>query len=297
MEQCVQAAIQDLLERKHLFQSVTVDLSKVRTALLSLESEERELAMMLGPTESYEATRESITQLNKKRLAKWEYGEWVLRTTAGQRRLNNPRTNPDGTLTEFPLPVGVQIACSFCKGTWPHNPPDAFPGKECSVENVSSAATGVQAFLISYLCQKCRSESVCFLIHRDRLKLTLTGRSQFEHIPVPAYIPEPISKHYRNSIIAFRTGFTLAACCYLRVALEQFMRQETNTSGKIDLSDLAGLYGKTLPDDFKSRFPSLRDVSEKLSVALHSATENAEAFKQCLADVDRHFDARRLFHS
>jgi len=55
------------------------------------------------------------------------------------------------------------------------------------------------------------------------------------------------------------------------------------------------LYKETLPEDFNNRFPSLLDIYNQISGALHTAQENTELFELSLANLNKHFDGRRLY--
>jgi hypothetical protein len=50
----------------------------------------------------------------------------------------------------------------------------------------------------------------------------------------------------------------------------------------------------TLPEDFRAHFPSLRDIYGVLSDAMHKADASPEIFNKAKADIEMHFDARRL---
>ena len=49
-----------------------------------------------------------------------------------------------------------------------------------------------------------------------------------------------------------------------------------------------------LPLDFKNRFPSSPDTYSKLSDAIHLANDDASLFQQVRADIEKHFEYRRL---
>jgi hypothetical protein len=80
----------------------------------------------------------------------------------------------------------------------------------------------------------------------------------------------------------------------LRVFIEQFVYRMTgNSSGRADLE--LDVYYKNLPPDFKQRFPSLREVYEKLSAAIHAAEPSEDLFNKSKQDIDYHFEARKTF--
>ena len=51
----------------------------------------------------------------------------------------------------------------------------------------------------------------------------------------------------------------------------------------------------TLPDDFKARFASFRSLYDNLSDDMHTAKGNTDLFERTLAQIEEHFEARRLF--
>ena len=78
-------------------------------------------------------------------------------------------------------------------------------------------------------------------------------------------------------------------------ALKQLLSEKHLYQPKATGDEQGDAYQSTLPQDFKSRFPSLKDVYGKLSAAIHSADENAALFDDSCSKVKKHFEARRLF--
>jgi len=52
---------------------------------------------------------------------------------------------------------------------------------------------------------------------------------------------------------------------------------------------------QSLPEDFKARFPSMRSLYGELSAAIHRADGAAALFDTAVAQINEHFEARRLF--
>jgi len=50
-----------------------------------------------------------------------------------------------------------------------------------------------------------------------------------------------------------------------------------------------------LPEDFKTRFPSMRTLYGDLSVDIHGASGSPALFERALVEIVQHFEARRLF--
>jgi hypothetical protein len=53
-------------------------------------------------------------------------------------------------------------------------------------------------------------------------------------------------------------------------------------------------YMETIPENIRGYVPSFRSLYEKLSEAVHTATEDAELFESVQRDVEKHFDIRRV---
>jgi hypothetical protein len=116
-----------------------------------------------------------------------------------------------------------------------------------------------------------------------------------ELVIVPKVIPKEVQKYYSNAVVAFQSGQILAALFLLRVLIEQFSRQAVGESSSLRVDDVLDQYANLLPDDFKSRFPSLRDVYGSLSAAIHAANAPAELCETARDKIEKHFKARDVF--
>jgi hypothetical protein len=154
---------------------------------------------------------------------------------------------------------------------------------------------GFQMFLLVYQCQRCLGKPESFLVRREGWTLSLDGRSPIERIEVPGFLPQKESKFYRDAVIAFGTGKTLAALFYLRTFIEQFGRRITGMAGKATGDEIFDAYNKTLPSDLRERMPSLKQWYDKLSEALHLTQEDTALFETSRAEIEKHFDMRRVF--
>ena len=120
-------------------------------------------------------------------------------------------------------------------------------------------------------------------------------------LPTPKALPKSVSKFYSDSQIAHYAGQTLAALFLLRTFIEQFWRtlpevKELITRQPRTTGDEQGeVYQRTLPTDFKERFPSLSALYSVLSVALHEAKPDSHLFDECCAKIITHFEARKLY--
>jgi hypothetical protein len=150
-------------------------------------------------------------------------------------------------------------------------------------------------FSMVYQCQSCLGLPESFLVRRERWTLSLQGRSPMEHIEVPKFLPKLETPFYRDAVIAFNSGKTLAALFYLRTFIEQFGRRITGISGKATGDVIFDAYYKTLDAKHSDQMPSLRDWYDKLSESVHSAREDAALFESAKIEIEKHFDFRRIF--
>jgi hypothetical protein len=151
----------------------------------------------------------------------------------------------------------------------------------------------VQLFVFSFQCQSCKGVPQALMVRRHGVKLTNTGRAPIEHVAVPSDIPKEVAKFFSGAIVAHQSGQTLAGLFMLRTLLEQFARMTTKETGPAD--KVMNAYMASLPDDFKGRFPSMRDLYGDLSVALHSAAGSSELFERARTQIGKHFETRRVF--
>jgi hypothetical protein len=132
-------------------------------------------------------------------------------------------------------------------------------------------------------------------VKREGTDLFLEGRSPIEHVELPKFIPKDDLKWFRDAVIAFQTGKVLAALFYLRTFIEQFARRKTNTLGDKKTGDeIMSAYADTLPKNLRDTMPSLAEWYDKLSAALHTATEDSALFDAAREKLEEHFEIRRV---
>lgn len=207
---------------------------------------------------------------------------------------------PASSLTDQPtqgqqhlLVRNVKVFCGEC-GEAEAFAPIRF--EESGLGQPTTAAEGrTQLFSFTYQCQRCKSAFVGFLVRKESWYLSLDGRSPMEHIQLPKYIPKTEQPLFRDAVIAIHGGKTLAALFYLRTFIEQFARRLTGLTGKATGDEIMTAYSATLPITQRDQMPSLKEWYEKLSIALHSAKEDAELFEQAKEAIEQHFDIRRVF--
>ena len=189
--------------------------------------------------------------------------------------LRSAMTSPTmGSLTlGFSLPP-IKTFCGWCRSKESFN---LLSTEKCSPHTFVSSQVR-QFFSVPVQCQACKASEIVFLVTRDRLKLTLTGRSEF----------------YSQAVIAYNSGHFLPALFLLRTLIEQHMRATTK-KGELRGDDLCDEYASSLPDGFKQTFPSLKSVYGNLSDVLHRADESKDLFDAELRRIDVHFQGLEAF--
>jgi hypothetical protein len=150
-------------------------------------------------------------------------------------------------------------------------------------------------FCIPVECQACKSDTIVSSFGALVQSCNWVGRSEFEEVAVSAYIPKAHRKFYSQATIAYQAGQTLAEIFLLRTLIEQHMGSIVNDSSKMRGDELCEKHADTLPDNFKQQVSSLKEVYAKLSGSMHGALGDAELFEAQRGEIERHFDALRLF--
>ena len=117
-----------------------------------------------------------------------------------------------------------------------------------------------------------------------------------ENIDVPIFIPKVERVWYRDAVIGANAGKPLAALFYLRIFIEQFARRMTGLHGKHTGDEIFSAYLDTLPSEHQNSMPSLKEWYEKLSAAIHNAQDDPNLYEEAIAQVNHHFDIRRVFN-
>jgi hypothetical protein len=160
----------------------------------------------------------------------------------------------------------------------------------------------IQIFAISFLCQSCKSVPEVFLVRRHGMKLTICGRAPIEYVDVPKILPKELRRFYSDAVVAHDSGQTLAGLFFLRTIIEQWVRQQVSDfrlqgdqANDKYIDKYIEMYMDILPIDFKNRFISLKKVYSDISADIHSAIGSPELFDASQRAIIEHFQARRLF--
>jgi hypothetical protein len=277
----ITSTLKELLETKHLYQSIaTSDAAGMYKAFLS------------GVTRGVE-TKSVETEVS--RLYRGSWHAWQS-SEVWKGPLLHPTDSFSDTLV-FRVP-DVKLFCHRCDRVEAFNYilGQAVLGSYMAPmgANLGEGQSTTQIFVLSFLCQSCKSIPEVFLVRREGNKLTLSGRSPIEHVEVSHFIPKAVARFFSGAIVAHQSGQTLAGVFLFRVLIEQWVQSRAKKTGsKIDQA--LEEYMDSLPKDFKEKFPSLRKVYEDLSADIHSAAGSAELFEEARQQIVEHFDARRLF--
>lgn len=285
MRKAVIKAFKQLLSEKHLYQYVEIDISFIPTVA---EAVYKTMSPAISP-DGRTVRRSTLEDAKAFCMGQTK----VIWYPNGAVANGIPGFAAGFTPLEFELPT-INTFCNECQDRPPFNPaPESSFWARWQEHD--------EAFLLGYQCQQCKGQPVRFLVCREGLKLRLAGRYPLEVLPTPKVLPKSVSKYFSNALIAHHAGQTLAGLFLLRVFIEQFWRTVPAVKELVALQPKAtgdeqgAAYQTTLPQDFNSRFPSLKEVYGKLSAALHTADENAALFDDSCAKIEKHFEARRLF--
>lgn len=277
LTQTLVGAVRQLLEKKHLYQGIDVEIEKISEAYQKTIPSEYVSAVfhMFG-------------------VKDWP---WIVNDTETFHSLMlamEKQKSPNQIITWSP--PDLKLYCKVCDRVEPYNSVSSI-----NILNRTKPIEGgfyfkgklTQAYCLTYLCQSCKSIPEVFLIRRFGTRLTISGRAPMEHVPIPKEIPKDVENYYSDAVVAFQSGQILAALFLLRTLCEQWVRKYAGSSDKADIA--LDKYMETLPDDFKERFPSLRTIYGDLSVAIHSADASSELFAKSCERIEEHFAARSLF--
>src|SRR6266542_4744304 len=180
--------LQFLLEKKHLYQSITIDIKPI-------------LGLGASYTDRGRDDRAVSQLLDRARLSPSDQPSFV--------------ANTDGTQTpDFQLLLNhVKLFCKKCDSReafvpiWFRDITNELlkPSiREVSLSSVPS--NDFQLFVITYQCQRCTGKPDVFIIRREGWKLMLDGRSPMEEVELPPFIPKQEKRLFRDALIAIHGG-------------------------------------------------------------------------------------------
>jgi hypothetical protein len=270
----ISGTIIELIETKHLYQSISIDEDKLKPIFAFFHENSN-----MKQKEVYSFPLSLVK------------GSWYL--TSGEDNYNLEQIKLLDMLTIHI--ARIRALCPNCENIQPMNlikSDDVLQG--INKNGHALYMQGIQLFSTTLLCQNCRIPAETFFIFRNNVKLTLCGRNPMEMILAPREIPNNVKKYYSDSIIAKNSGKTLAGLFYLRTMIEQYLR---NKYQQVDetIDKLIERYMADLPEDFKKRHPSIKEIYSKLSAAIHRAEESTELFDDSIEKINIHFEAKRIY--
>lgn len=295
----IESAFKTLLEEKHLYQSVSIDLRENARAVASEVGSIRDEDG--GSAESEPERLASLTRA----LVEFAESRWICAQSTEHRAFYH-RGDPFFRAWPFTIP-NVRLFCQPCRRREPFNVVKAddylYEGLEkpptLSIDELAllPRRPSDQVFAVSLLCQGCQAIAEVLLVRRFAAKqrLVLSGRTPMAAVELPSYVQGPEATFYEGAIVAFRTGRALAAVFYLRTFIEQFARRVASIEGRFSGDEIMEAYASTIPPELRSAIPSLREWYGKLSDDLHAARGDEALFAKAMDSINKHFDIRRAF--
>lgn len=174
-EQRITIAVKSLLETKHLYQSITLEYESLFDTIKEMEVE-------ITGGQSFEDIKTSFSESIQ---ANW---------FAIDRIEPNSYIKSGAKVSPFCFETpDVKLFCHKCDRIEAANSVSSteFLQSQSTPRYFLTSGQRVQVFVFSFLCQSCKSIPEVFLVRRQGLKLTHSGRSPIEHIDVPRVIPNP----------------------------------------------------------------------------------------------------------
>ncbi len=283
----IEQSLKQLIEEKHLYQSLIIPLPDANDVFNDAQTH---FSVVPEQRKSFKATCDLIHAVASDI-------DWHIRNPfdrLGGYAIPDRQKEIDVSLEVSPPPI--KVYCQVCKRVEAYN---FLHGTDLLAKTMDFAfrkqLEHEQIFALSYQCQSCKSIPEVFLIRRSHNKLTLSGRTPMEFVPVPKFIPKRHKKYFSDAVIAFNSGQILAAKSLLRTFLEQYVRSIAADPDTRDIESLFYEYNDKLPNDFKQRFPSLKAIYYQLSEDIHAADASSESFEQAKQQIEKHFDAKRVY--
>lgn len=286
----IEKGFKELLEKKHLYQNLNIEIPPLDEFIEIIKPKLLQITKNLEDfNDYYEPVYSSIDQLE------WRVKNPRERSSVEERRPRSSATDNMIAPIIFTPPT-VKLYCGFCKRSEAYNFKQGqdllkgFRGSDIITQPVYD-----QVYSLEYLCQACKIAPEFFLVRRKNNKLTQSGRTPIEQIEIPSFLPKKQRKYFSDSIIASNSGQILAGNFLLRTYIEQYVRSKSNDPNNQNIEVLFSEYKSQFPDDFKTRFPSLGAIYDKLSEDIHTATASEDVFNQSKNKIEEHFDAKRLY--
>jgi hypothetical protein len=307
--EAIEEAFRELIERRYLYQKLTVDLGRVDAAVKQAVDE----ATMRASTPGAGAAGGFISQpipASPKRLAELrseiEKRPWWLVTrhvgdnprSAEIHRMARLGGQPLGTQAHemnlmFYLPA-VQLRCpGRCKrnGTFIALVSSSDSGFDSPYPRQGNTGTE-QIFVPIYRCEMCRETIYTILIRRGGLRLHLCGFAPRREPSASKPVPEPLVPILSDADQAVAEGDTYAGFYHLRTMLEHYLKTRLGIaiSQQFRGDELIAKHYKMLLPAVAGVVPSVAVAWERLSYWLHTRTGEAEDYQTQRDAICRHID-------
>jgi hypothetical protein len=287
----IENGFKELLENRHLYQNLYIQPPDIEIVIGELKD------ILAGSSPPFGDTQEISTEYVHSSFLEIE---WIVKNPFGRRSAGGyvtPTANSDIKIVSIEFePKTVKLFCTNCKRIEAYSFQQGkdllkdLRGPELFTDPINE-----QIFSVTYQCQSCKSLPEVFLVRRKKDKISLHGRSPIEFVVTPSFLPKEQRKYFSDSIVAFNSGQTLAGIFLLRTFIEQFVRSISKDPLTQNKDSLFSEYAESLPKEFKQHFPSLGKIYDQLSSDIHGATGSEELYNQMKFDIEKHFDAKRLF--
>jgi hypothetical protein len=314
--QAIEEAFRELIERRYLYQKITVDLAAMDVAVIEaiekaieraqIEASEPSLGRANFVAEPAPATPARLKALREEvaerpwRLVTRHVGDnprfaEIHRTARiGTQALG---TAPDELNLRFYLP-GVRMRC-----------PGKCKGESTFVAMVSSSDSGFdspyprkgsagieQIFIPIYRCEMCRETLYTLLVRRVALRLHLCGFAPRREPLASKAVPELLLPILNDAEQAVAEGDRFAGFYHLRTLIEHYLKDRLGIpmAQQIRGDDLVATHYNSLRSELRSVLPSLNTSWERLSHWLHTRTGEDEDFQKQRDAICKHIELLAL---
>ncbi len=299
----VETALKDLLENKHLYQQTLIAVDDLKTPIKRGHGRMLTWAKVddKSPQESNDWIDDDLLNLPALATDCLSSAVWKFAVETPETRGARPIYPKELKSEPICFLPRLSRSCSKCGERTAHLPQYFGELKPQPLANLDfgkdDSDKKLQVLVTAYQCQVCHGEPNVFVVRRHGLKLSLVGRSIFEKVSLPKFIPETVKRYYSEALVASTAGKFLPACLYLRLVIEHHIRSTINPSSIPDRAtgdQLADEYSKVLHPEFPRSLYSLKSIYSNLSEVIHEGREDADVFGASLDSITKHFDQVRL---
>lgn len=309
----IEEAFRELIERRYLYQKLTVDLAEVDAAVKKAIDEATKRAVTPGAgapgghvSRPIPASSERLAELRSEiekrpwRLVTRHVGDNP--TSAEIRRTARLGGQPLGTPGDemnlrFYLPA-VQLRCpGRCKGNGTFvalgsSSDSCFDSPYPRQGNIGTE----QIFVPIYRCEMCRETIYTILIRRAGLRLHLCGFAPRREQSASERVPELLVPILGDADQAVAESDTYAAFYHLRTMLEHYLKTRLGIaiSEQIRGDELIAKHYESVGPALASTLPSVSVAWERLSYWLHTRTGEAENYQVQRNAICKHIEVLEI---